>query len=365
MDRIEQLRDSIKQKLENSEFEGRIKIDKDILEQLLFNSYDVEEYASPRNHQESTSRSVRIPVWSGKFLQKIDLSEVNFSDVFWGYDHNFSDHGIWKKTPEFKGHNCKDGHYDYSNTNANIDFRKSFVVKEWYYEDDELKERNQIIIEGCNFENVDLSKNNFDGMDFCLIDSNLKNANITIKFDNDHKNYISFCNMDGNDLSNLTVDLLLMMDGCLYGDLIPEFECNSCMNTGLKIVCNEKSLNEWYKKLFDTDGETDYFWETYRKFFDDHSFVGCYFNGTLIESKEQLIELSTNKIKELVDDYKKNITEYKMNQLLKSVDEQIESKKKKDLNDMIDDKVAEMMAELESKTPEMLQSDLEDYLKSK
>lgn len=353
---IEQLRDSIKQKLENSKFEGRIKIDKDVLEQLLFDSYTVGVYGSEKGQ---TYKPVKLPVWSGEFLQKIDLSEVDFSGVLW--------------VPAYEAENLVDGldrqkyqidDIDYSNTNANIDLSKAFLfkTKRHDFEKSEDIDAELIHIVGCNFENVDLSKSNLDGKLIHIIDVDFENTNI--KFNNTNMNpkngyrdgSIESCNMNHTDLSNLTVPFLPMMDPLMGGSGGQSFSLNSCKNSGLKIVCNEEWLTDYAKDLFDnfdTSEKVEIFFECMRDFFDENDFVGCYFNGTLIESKEQLIELSTNTMKKLIDDYKKTTTEYKMSQLLKSIDEQIDSKKKQDLNDMLSDKV------------EMIESSIDEQIKSK
>lgn len=350
---IEQLRDSIKQKLENAEFEGRIEIDKDVLEQLLFDSYAVyHEDFGEKN--EITTKTVKIPVWSGKFLQKIDLSEVDFTDVYW----SMTLEGINGDRNIHRYDTC-----DYSNTNANIDLGKAFSdpVKHFRGVTHDTEIRDYLLIGFCNFENVDLSKSNLDGKLIHCSSVNFKNTNI--KFNNTNVNAftkrdgcIESCIMDNTDLSNLTVPFLQMMDPLLGGVGGDGFLLNSCRNSGLKIVCNEESLNVMGKDeydCFDTPRDIEGFFKGMRDFFDEYDFVGCYFNGTLIESKEQLIELSTNTMKKLINEYNKTSTEYKMNQLLNSIDKQIESKKKKDINDMINDKV------------EMIESSIDEQIKSK
>ncbi len=343
---LKQLRDSIKQKLENAEFEGRVKIDKDVLEQLLFDSYIVDVYDNPGD-KTKTSKPIKIPAWSGEFLQKIDLSEVDFADVYWGFpnNHNFRNYvsGYEKLS--------RDEVIDYNNTNANIDLNKAFSLRLRYLDDEknEYVTRDYTEIAYCNFENVDLSKNSFAEKAISCLNVNFNNTNI--KVNKEEFRSVELCEMDNVDLSNFTADLLSMM-AVFLDEPNTAFCSNSCMNTGLRIICNKESLDH-YDYLFDTDYKTEFFWEQFRGFFDDYNFVGCYFNGTLIESKEQLLELSTNTMKKLIDDYKKDSTQYKMNQLLNSIDEQIEGKKKQDLGDMLNDKV------------EMIESSIDEQIKSK
>ena len=56
---------------------GKIKLDKDILEDLLFDTVKIK--------RKDISYTVKLPVWSGRFLEALDLSEVDFSDVSWRY----------------------------------------------------------------------------------------------------------------------------------------------------------------------------------------------------------------------------------------------------------------------------------------
>lgn len=70
----DELRNLIEARLKEVPEGNRICIDKELLEDLLFDStfYDNE-----------LKLQVKTPVWSGKFLQKIDLSMVSFENVSW------------------------------------------------------------------------------------------------------------------------------------------------------------------------------------------------------------------------------------------------------------------------------------------
>ena len=65
----------------------RIKLDKDLLEDLLFVKKTVNE---------EKDIMVKLPVWSGKFLRKIDLSEVSFDNVSWTMLDNITSIAISK-----------------------------------------------------------------------------------------------------------------------------------------------------------------------------------------------------------------------------------------------------------------------------
>ena len=65
------LRYKIKRLLESDEVKERIKIDKELLEQLIF---DEGNYKGAH---------CKVVAWSGSFLSKIDLSEIDFDNVLW------------------------------------------------------------------------------------------------------------------------------------------------------------------------------------------------------------------------------------------------------------------------------------------
>ncbi len=98
----------------------RIKLDKDLLEDLLFVKKTVNE---------EKDIMVKLPVWSGKFLRKIDLSEVSFDNVSWTMLDNITSIAISKdfeideefvKQLELIQRRNNSRCINYSFTNANI-----------------------------------------------------------------------------------------------------------------------------------------------------------------------------------------------------------------------------------------------------
>lgn len=75
---IKQLRQMIEEKIKKVPQGKRLYINKDLLEKLIF-------------EQETNNRkNVKIPVWTGEFLSKIDLSEISFENVsFYSPDDNY------------------------------------------------------------------------------------------------------------------------------------------------------------------------------------------------------------------------------------------------------------------------------------
>ena len=141
-----------------------VQIDKDILEGLLFETITVSE---EKNIQ------VKVPVWSGEFLSKIDLSQVDFTNVSWsliGVDSSYKKDVLNEKDYMWKIYNILDekkrltlaqlkktiqdqsklnkGYAAwYAGTNAKIDLSKSF----------EAIQGEEISIRLCNFEGLDFS----------------------------------------------------------------------------------------------------------------------------------------------------------------------------------------------------------------
>ena len=123
----DELRTIIKDNLKNIPDGQQIHLNKDILEFLLFDEIVV--------NQEKNLK-MKIPVWSGEFLRKIDLSEVDFTDVSWQV---FSDSNIRLEEIECDDdfnikimiikENNKNYTINYSYTNAVIDLTKSFEAK--------------------------------------------------------------------------------------------------------------------------------------------------------------------------------------------------------------------------------------------
>ncbi len=76
--RKEELRKNILEQLKNVPEGEKIHLDKKLLEDLLFEEIVVVE---------SKGLTAKLPVWSGEFLRKIDLSEVSFENVSWSLCH--------------------------------------------------------------------------------------------------------------------------------------------------------------------------------------------------------------------------------------------------------------------------------------
>lgn len=246
-----ELRKQIEELLKNVPNGQKIHLDKDLLEELLFEKELL-----------SDNRLIgKVPVWSGQFLRKIDLSEISFKDVCWATEF-YLNPSLYAKYLSFISN------VDYSYTNANINFLDSFHSMRRGYHD--------IYIQDCNFEGVDLSNNKFNESFVEFYRCNFANTNLNLS----DALTVSFGenNLSNIDLSWLDVDL----------DEFASYETGSGVelldsnyyNTRLKINGNINDLDRHCKDI-------------YYEAIKEGRIVGCYINGELITSpvEEQISKL--------------------------------------------------------------------------
>ena len=253
------LRATIEKKLQVVPIGERIKIRKDILEEILFESFEVFNI----NGSGKLEYGKRI-VWSGPFLSKIDLSEMSFDGVLWDNEYTFED--------RIRKLDMEQWEIDLSNTNAKIDFSKSFDVDSyWPFR--------------CNFENVDLSNTTI----MQAQDSNFSNTGIKINVDKvvegmDSTAYDSFfgeCNLSGLDFSSYTIGA-----DVLYCDqLCSGIHETDLSNTGLHIIIPD-----------DADEGT---LESIKQLLMEGKLVGCFINGKEVRFKNKITN-DENNINDLV-----------------------------------------------------------------
>jgi len=265
-----ELRKIIEDKLKQIVPGERVHLDKGLLEQLLF-----EEIV----YDKKTGAKLKLPIWSGKFLCKVDLSEISFENVSWsilcdeyydcGYDE-FLDEEIWNKFNNDKEQGCflaKGDYVRYEFTNANIDFTKS-----WEY-----KVMGEIILNSCSFWGTDLSKNDMSKVRYirrCLLsDTNLNMPSPDKMMPGFHAEDSSFYKID---LSGYTLDATKMVMGS--GTSPFDVDCYLA-GTGAKIINYTKEAMEQasVKEGFDLLGKFN------RSLREDY-FSGCYINGKLFQS---------------------------------------------------------------------------------
>ena len=261
----------------------RAHIDKDMLEALLFDEIV---------YNKDTNEKLKLPVWSGDFLKKIDLSEVSFEDVAWGlitedtYDFpedeymEFMDEETYDEMEKILPKLSDGEEINYSGTNAKIDFTKSFDYKKLGYPN----------VLFCNFSSTDLSNNVVEAGNFFKCDL----SNTGLKFDTSkmRRCYIMCSNLTNLDLNGVQLDFFKYMDG--YEGL------NDCVltNTGVKVVFdyNSKYLNtneNAYKHFIVLDRIKVNICDLLP------NIEGCYFNDRRVLTKEEIRELRETKLEEL------------------------------------------------------------------
>ena len=212
---------------------GKIKMPKEDLEDLLF---DIITFKGDKK-----TYVIKLPVWSGPFLEAIDLSEVDFSDVSWNllgrdvYDPFINAlTEYYNKRVEYLA--CIKKIHDsfisfrakfidslklsdnmpflisFCNTNAQIDLSQSFEAKHFGY----------IGFSSCDFHDfnfIDFSQYSVlpEIKFYEVISSNLSGSNITF----DKSLFAKSSNLDGIDLSSKKIEasafliVLIMVTICL------------------------------------------------------------------------------------------------------------------------------------------------------
>ena len=195
------LRGLIISELEQFEDGKRIFLPVDLIESLIFKK-----------------EPIKIPIWTGPFLRKIDLSKVDFTDTCYRGKAG----SIIKVDKD--GNSSKSMGIDLSYTNAIIDFSVHPF------------ERNNVIIDSCNFEGLDLTSASLKDHTK-IIDSNFNCTSIHIKnFYNLCIRNSSFKNCDFSQASfpieNIRNDDINTAEGMI----------NNCdlSGTGLKLIITKK-----------------------------------------------------------------------------------------------------------------------------
>jgi len=309
----------------------RIHLKKDVLENLLFE----------KNIYRDVVRGVEVVakylVWSGTFLQKLDLSEVSFDNVEWDIDY-YSKYGNYFD---------KDINYyessqmiDLGNTNAKIDFEKSFQALAFgiYY-------GMGVTIFGCNFSNMNLLNSNMHCVkkisfsDFSNVKLNLS----TIMCE------IWNSNFNGIDFSKESVHSCIFATE-LFGDEIDGCFMNTNLsNTGLQISHTKMQrtpefrlraleykrridLSESVVGVFEKDEMKEI--TKYLEYMKLCKYIGslikqgyldnCYFNGNLIIPREK-IGIHKEEIMNEYDSYKNEF----LNDVFSQIDKAVKKYNKK------------------------------------
>ena len=240
----EKLRKNVEELLKTIPDNKKIQLPNETLEQLLFEEVIVNKKDNIR---------VKFPVWSGKFLRKLDLSRVDFKNVTWdalsfifsneSYQNpnnlllaelyevflSYPPQPIYDNLEEFNDRlkNIKSLKrlsgkiVDYSYTNVSINLSDSFEQR--------YNARRNGSIEGCDFRGCDVY---FSKMPRKLDISNCNFANSSINLpETVGYSQIRSSNFENCNLSNSKIDITTMVNGLT--------ECNF-NNTGATIIFDEE-----------------------------------------------------------------------------------------------------------------------------
>lgn len=287
----------------------RIKLDIKLLDNLIFFKY----------YDKEIEQQIKIPIWTGDFLRKLDLSELSFENANLDvseydkekkeyYNEGAISHIDKKSINEYieEYMECNDekiieGKYtlDFSYTNIKIDFENLYIN----------------CISNCNLEGVDLS--HIVKTKMGIYSCNLQKTNIKL-----NKDVVVFtCDLENNDFTNTTIDARNIMNPD------EEIYCCNLKNTGLNIIYkfdldeNSKKAYEEIEKITELEGSEErrskilnirkmygdefnheyelHCAETLKKIIEMGYLDGCYLNGKLIDSKkneEDLIKEITTSI---------------------------------------------------------------------
>ena len=260
------LRQIVRKKLRDVEQNHSVKLEKEILEELLFDEMAI-----------GKTLKVKLPVWSGAFLRKLDLSEVDFTGVSWHiltrsmekkYPRFYRDYNLKKYEKELDkikeeinnsikqdGTNSDYIPYmiDYSNTNAVIDLTKSF----------DALHGKRIYIDSCFF-NCDFSQLDLTDIDILgIFNSSLENTGL--KIPSDTKLFASCSNLGQIDLSSRNIDGYQYLNG----NIAHLADCD-LTNTGINIKIDKDTFKDVESETIDLLGNVM-----------EHEWDGCYINDKL------------------------------------------------------------------------------------
>lgn len=218
--------------------------DSKLLEELIFDTITSSDQKT----------IAKIPVWTGLFLSKIDLSSISFNNVIWNLEPSHL-LNIFDLSPKDKEKYPDYLSIDLSNTNAQIDFSQSFEILKF-------GKQHKLSIGKCNFNHVDLSNSHpelisyAEDSDFSYSNTNFQNNNATIFIE---------CNLEALDLSQL-----FLSSNTLQGDKSEPLIFLACnlKNTKLHLIHPKNSPSTLNNIL--------------AAHIKEENLAGCYVNDKLI-----------------------------------------------------------------------------------
>lgn len=276
----DELRKFVEKELQNKKVEERIKLDKNILECLLF-----EKVIYRKNPQ----CFLKLPIWSGSFLQKLDLSAISFDDVSWtlmagGEKSAISSKIFDPECWEYFLHNFNFGsnnRVEYQNTNAKIDFNKSF----------ESKVGLGVLIFYCNFSGTSLKE--VDTSHFQYIQGcSFSNTGLVISesLKKEKSSIFHYSDLSGLDLGNIIIKAI---DIASNGGPLIGMGCN-LSNTRISILLQSEDFKDKVHQ------------NNFRTILASGDLNGCYINGKRVLSSEEKTARKEQVLKQY-EDYKSQI----------------------------------------------------------
>lgn len=284
------LRNKIEELLKRVPEGQKIHLQKDLLEDLLFETLTLnQDYALDKKNEEI---AYKLPIWTGDFLTKIDLSEVSFEKVlFAAYPEYLQDKFSYMVDKDFK--------ISFKNTNANIKY-------------DFSKAREHDLFYNCDFSNVNLSNVSLVEAYNCIFTNTNVNAVLPTKETEINLGFYN-CDFSGCDFSNKVLDAKVMAESTWDNNM------NNCNfnNTKIKVTVDYSDFFETSKEYLDSS--KTHFSELIKKGYFD----GCYINGKLIKSESDRKIAAESKMVEY-EQYRDNL----FDSVESSIEEQIGRMKK-------------------------------------
>lgn len=261
---IDILRDRVKKQLDDYHGGERVSIPIELLDHLLFEIVEVKI--------EGNWYKVKVPVWSGEFLAKIDLSEVSFTDVLWNYDLSLASNFIFRELSytiqQIKSTIpiCSVPPYEicYANTNAQINLTEGFISNYGKVANN-TKYNGLISVGKCNFSGTDVRIGE-GARAIQFLYSNFVKSGIFIPKPILFRRLYLYCtNLSGIDLKHLSIDGL---SNHFYG--------SNFRNSGIDISLEPSKL-ESYLDAYELSFKVRFI-----TMLNDY-FVGCRVNGIYLD----------------------------------------------------------------------------------
>lgn len=248
------LRSVIEDRIDEVPDNRRVIIQKDVLENLIFDTYVLED----------SKTLLKLPVWTGTFLRRIDLTNVSFDNVFWGsYDNCILIEELSLRDREMFRYilsNSRPKQYVHlEGTNAVVDFSKAFDVP--YIN----KDGRTLHIDSCNISGIDLSQNTFEGT-YYISNSNLSFSNLNV---GTHSRLVVInSNLESIDLSKLKIGVeSITMAKDIGGSFGKSFINVNLSNTKINFISDDSFENSY---------------DSLKSEIEKGNLYGCFINGKSI-----------------------------------------------------------------------------------